>query len=90
MFIFVTFYNKNIKKILIILLIIYLVFRFAQINTSAAEAGGFLPGGAWELDMGKEIWVDDIFPEIKEDNHLARPKTSTFFVHAPHVHLFFS
>ena len=51
--------NNPVWNILIMLLILYLTFRFIQITASAALADGFLPGGAWELDLGKEIEAED-------------------------------
>nr|MCR5338204.1 C1 family peptidase [Lachnospiraceae bacterium] len=59
--------NNPVWNILILLLILYLVFRLTQITAYAAQVDGFLPGGAWELDTGKEIQVDDIFPKITDD-----------------------
>ena len=60
--------NNPVWNILILLLILYLIFRFMQINTSAMDADGFLPGGAWELDMGKVIQVDECFYDTSGDS----------------------
>jgi C1A family cysteine protease len=47
--------------ILLILLILIFMIRFAGVRTYAAETDGFLPGGAWVLDTGKEIQADTLF-----------------------------
>ncbi|MCR5338968.1 MAG: hypothetical protein K6E75_10455, partial [Lachnospiraceae bacterium] len=47
--------------ILILLFAIYLMLLSWQIRAKADEIDGFLPGGAWELDTGKEIKADDFF-----------------------------
>ncbi|MBR4759411.1 MAG: hypothetical protein IK078_04595, partial [Lachnospiraceae bacterium] len=60
--------NNPVWNILILLMILYLVFRLMQIHASAMETDGFLPGGAWELDTGKEIWVDELFYNALEDS----------------------
>ena len=52
-------------NILILLIIIYLVLRFMQMNAMANEAGEFLPGGAWEIDIGKNIQTDPFCYEDK-------------------------
>ena len=55
--------NKRnpVWSILLILLILIFMFRLAGVRTYAAETDGFLPGGAWELDTGKEIQTDTLF-----------------------------
>ena len=55
--------NKRnpVWSILLILLILIFMFRLAGVRTYAAETDGFLPGGAWELDTGKEIQADTLF-----------------------------
>ncbi|MCR5339465.1 MAG: hypothetical protein K6E75_13005, partial [Lachnospiraceae bacterium] len=56
--------NKGGWNILILFLIIYLILRFCQVTARGQETG-FLPGGAWQLDTGKEIRADILFNECE-------------------------
>ncbi len=52
-------YRNAGRKILLMLMLLYLSLKFSCMDATASEAAGFLPGGAWELDLGREIETED-------------------------------